>query len=185
MCDDARVQWLAAHIAAHCNSTDTANIQLSLTSPKNLTALTTFLDSSIPVLLATTHGPQHSSDASVHVSLETSLSTLSASGASKLTFVKTVPNALTAADLTSKVLVSTLSSNAPTSLFHVLHNVYIPLLSSTNQQISPNLASLLSQVNVQLGKESAVDQEHDPLGDVSTITNALDEVRFKPPPRPC
>lgn len=172
MCDDVRVQWLAAHIAAHCNSADTASIQLSLTSPKNLTDLTTFLDSSITVLLATTH----SSGGSVNVSLETSLSALDTSGASKLTFVKTVPNALTAADLTSKVLVSTLSCNAPTSLFHVLHNVYIPLLSSSNQQISPNLASLLAQVNNELGKESAVDHEHDPLSDVSTITNAVDEV---------
>jgi hypothetical protein len=177
MCDDARVQWLAAHIAAHCNSPDTTNIQLSLTSSKNLTALTSFLDSSITVLLATTH----CSDATVHVSLETSLSAHSTSGASKLTFVKTVSSALTAADLTAKVLVTSLSNNSPTSLFHVLHNVYIPLLSSTNQQISPNLAALLSQVNVQLGKESAVEQEHDPLGDISTIATAIDEVRSKLP----
>lgn len=173
---DVRVQWLAAHIAAHSNRTDTASIQQSLTSPKNLIDLTTFLDSSIAVLLATVH----SSDGLLQVSLETSLSARNTCGSSTLAFVKTVPNALKDEDLQSKVLVSTLSGSAPTSLFHVLHNVYIPLLSSTNQQISPSLATLLSEVSAQLGKESAVDQEHDPLSDVSMITSALDEVRLKP-----
>jgi hypothetical protein len=172
MCDDPRVQWLAAHIAAHCNIPDATKIQLSLTSSKNLTALTSFLDTSVTVLLATAN----SSRSGVHVALETSLSAHSTSGARTLTFVKTLPISLSAADLTAKVLVTSLSSNAPTSLFHILQNVYIPLLSSTNQLISPNLASLLSQVNAQLGKESAVEQEHDPLGDISTITTAFDEV---------
>lgn len=174
---DARVQWVAAHIAAHFNCTDTASLQQSLTSPNNLTSLTTFLDSSIGALLATVHR----SDGLLHVLLETNLSARSTSGSSTLAFVKTEPNALTDSDLQSKVLVSTFSSNAPTSLFHVLHNVYIPLLSSTNQQISPNLAARLCEVNAQLGKESNVDQEHDALSDVSTITSAVDEVRLKPP----
>jgi hypothetical protein len=163
---------MAAHIAAHCNSTDIAKIQLSLTSSSNLTALTSFLDSSVPVLLATTRR----TDSSTDVSLDTSVSALNTSRGNALTFVKTAPEALQASELASKVLVSTLSSNAPASLFHVLQNVYVPLLSSTGQHISPDLASLLSQVNEQLGKESAVEQENEVLGDVSTIITAVDEV---------
>lgn len=176
MSDDTRVQWVAASIAAHCNSTHTSNIQTSLTSPENLSALTAFLDSSFTVLLATTY----CSGASVNVSLDTSVSTVHEPGASKLAFVKTQPSALKASDITSsKVLVSALSSDARTSLFHVLHNVYMPMLTSVDQDISTELSSLLSQVSERLAQESTVTQEHGQFGDISTVTTAHDEVRVQ------
>jgi hypothetical protein len=172
MANDARVHWLASHVAAHRPQHIDANAaEQILTSARNLPCVIAFLDDAQLVLFATIHEAKN-----ISVSIELDPSTAQLSTASTLAFVKTAAGPVHGVDVSSQVLVTSLNNGSLSSLFHTLRHVYVPLISSVDQCASPELSSLLSQVDALLAKESGSASGISPLHDVSAIANPIDEV---------
>jgi hypothetical protein len=171
---DARHIWLAAAIAAHYGTQeDNERVVRDLAAPENAAAVCSFLDTSVTLLYASVSGQPGALKV-------TASSTLSEGNAQRVTFLKTRAAELTATLMPTEVIVSATSVGLEQSLFQLLHNVYVPLLSSSST-ISTQAQDLLCQLDSSLGSSLQQGKGMPPYHCLFGIQTPLDEVRLLVP----
>lgn len=172
--DDHRLAWVAANIAAHCNTpADVQAVQRLLLSHQNSSAVSAFLDTNALALFA--FMSRGSDDLDLILTTDAHLPV--PPGKAALAFTKQSPAPLTeSADMDTSVLLCSMTANVAASLFHFIRNVYTPMLSSGTRLDGANVHNLLSNLDAALTAEALTRVDMNDSTDLSAISMPSDEV---------
>jgi hypothetical protein len=168
---DSRHSWLAEHVAATCNCS-VQNIVEDLLSESNRTSVADFLDSSAQLLYVTvSSGPTK-----VTVLASTRNLAPAAQCAQVLVFRKPGSDVVKPDDMNGQITVCSLPHVNGVSLFHILHDVFVPMLTSRNAEIDEKTLQLLQQIDKSLGASIRKQQLPSPTSTPPGISTPFDEV---------
>jgi hypothetical protein len=166
---DPRLLWMASNVAVHFPQSKSADdVVAQLLKSDNVDVVSSFLDgTSLIVVVSFVQN-------TALISATTDVA--SASSGLKVVFVKRSSLPIQSETLSKQVIVSTILENSKKSLFYVLRNVYLPLLSSDRRSSTDsNLNALLRQLDASLAANS-ITSSIDDIDDISGIASVADEV---------
>jgi hypothetical protein len=171
---DPRHSWLAEHVAATSNCS-VQIVRQDLLSESNRSSVADFLDSAAQLLYVTVCS--NAEEFNVHASTKTLAYT--AHCARVLVFRKQLAEAVGHDDLHNQVTVCSLPEVNGASLFHILHDVFVPMLASSNSEIDEKTLQLLQQIDNSLGASFRKQQIPSSARAPPGISSPFDEVNLR------